>query len=177
MFVYIRSMSRTRLVPDAEIFALILGQLAEGGEKAVTFASVAAVSGLAAPTLVQRYGSRDAMVVSAVADLWDRLDAATEAVEAEALASAKGALGMLKALSDLAGTPEFLAISMRDQGLRARAEAWRMTVETALAKRLGGGAKGHDAGAALFAMWQGRLMWDRAGGKGFKLWDAAKRLA
>lgn len=169
-------MSRQRLIPDDIIFALILGQLAEGGEKAVTFASIAAGSGLAAPTLVQRYGSRDAMVVAALADLWDRLDALTEAVEAEALASAKGALGMLKALSDLAGTPEFLAISLRDQGLQARAVAWRAVVEGALAKRLGGGLRGHDAGAALFAMWQGRMIWDRAGGKGFKLWDVAKRL-
>jgi AcrR family transcriptional regulator len=176
MFVYIWLMSRQRLVPDAEIFALILGQLAEGGEKAVTFASVAAVSGLAAPTLVQRYGSRDAMVTAALIDLWDQLDAATERCEAEALASAKGALGMLKALSDLAGTPGLLAVSLRDAGLRLRAEAWRRRVEADLAKRLGAGVKGHDAAAALFALWQGRLMWDRAGGKGFKLWDVVKRL-
>lgn len=169
-------MSRKRLIPDAEIFALILGQLAQGGEKAVTFASISAISGLAAPTLVQRYGSREAMVLAALVDLWDRIEAATEAAEAEALVSPKGAMGILKVLSDLAGTPGLLTASLRDDALAARAEAWRGQVETALAKRLGTGAKAHEAAAALFALWQGRLLWDRAGGKGFKLWDAAKRL-
>jgi AcrR family transcriptional regulator len=169
-------MSRKRLIPDAEIFALIHAQLGAGGEKAVTFASISAASGLAAPTLVQRFGSRDAMVVAALADLWDQLDARTEAAEAEALLSAKGAMGILKLLSDLAGTPGLLALSLRDGALAARAEAWRGRVESALALRLGTGPKAAEAAAALFALWQGRLMWDRAGGKGFKLWDAAKKL-
>lgn len=169
-------MSRKRLIPDAEIFALILGQLAQGGEKTVTFASISAASGLAAPTLVQRYGSREAMVLIAVADLWDRIETATEAAEADALVSPKGAMGILKVLSELAGTPGLLALSLRDETLASRAEAWRGRVEAALAKRLGSGVKADEAAAALFALWQGRLLWDRAGGKGFKLWDAAKRL-
>jgi hypothetical protein len=125
---------------------------------------------------VQRYGSREAMVLVALTELWDRIDQATEAAEADALVSPKGAMGILKLLSDLAGTPGFLALSLRDDTLAARAEAWRGRVEAALAKRLGSGAKAHEAAAALFALWQGRLLWDRAGGKGFKLWDAAKRL-
>lgn len=169
-------MARQRIIPDSRIFAILLGQIAESGEKSVTFASISAASGLAAPTLVQRYGNRDAMVAAALSAIWDQLDSATAAAEAEALASPKGALGMLKLLSGLAGTPGLLAISLRDDDLRKRAEAWRGAVEAALARRLGHGSKGQEAAATLFALWQGRLLWDRAGGKGFKLWDAAKRL-
>ena len=51
-------MARPRTIPDPEIFAAIRALLAQGGDKAVAFSSVARATGLAAPTLVQRYGSR-----------------------------------------------------------------------------------------------------------------------
>ena len=50
-------MSRPRLIPDAEIFAAILRQIAAAGEKSVAFSTIARATGLAAPSLVQRYGS------------------------------------------------------------------------------------------------------------------------
>ena len=169
-------MPRTRTVPDAEILNLVCAQLAQTGEKSVTFASISAQTGLAAPTLVQRFGTRDAMQSAALGFAWDRLDRITAEVEAEALTSVKGATAMLKALSDAPET-QLLTLSLRDEPLRARAELWRSTVETALAKRLGHGAKGQDLAAIVFAAWQGRLLWGPTGGKSFRLSDLLRRLA
>jgi AcrR family transcriptional regulator len=172
-------MGRTRTIPDADIFAAIRTLLAEKGEKAVAFSSVARATGLAAPTLVQRYGSRDAMLRAALTAAWDALDAATDAAAGAAPLNAKGAAQLLKALSG--DGPEAadltqLAADFRDPDLRARAAEWRATVEEALALRLGGGARGREAGAILFAAWQGQALWRLAGGRGFKVKDALKRL-
>lgn len=169
-------MSRTRTVPDVDIFAMICTQLGQSGEKSVTFAAIAAQCGLAPPTLVQRFGTRDAMQHAALHYAWDRLDHITSKAEDEALASPKGALAMLKTLADAPET-QLLGLSLRDETLRARAVLWRRTIETALAKRLGAGAKGQDLAPILFAAWQGRILWGAAGGKGFRLSDLLRKLA
>lgn len=172
-------MARPRTIPDHEIFAAIRALLAQGGDKAVAFSSVARATGLSAPTLVQRYGSREGMVKAALVAAWDALEARTEAAEADAALNAKGAVGLLKALADDEGGPDdlaLLAVEFRDADLRARAEAWRARVEAALATRLGGGAKGREVAAILFAAWQGQALWSLAGGRGFRLKDAVKRL-
>lgn len=171
-------MPRSRTIPDAAIFAAIRHLMVQGGDKAVAFGSVARATGLAAPTLVQRYGSREGMVQAAMSDGWDALDRATEAARTAAPPGPKGAQTMLKSLSaELgAGDLSLLAAGLRDAALRARAEAWRAGVESALATHLGGGAKAREAAALLFAAWQGQLMWQGAGGKGFRLKDAVKRM-
>ena len=171
-------MSRTRTIPDADIFAAIRALLASGGEKAVAFSAVARVTGLAAPTLVQRYGSRDAMLRAALMSAWDDLDATTAKAEAEAPLTAKGAVALLRALGaethDPAGIA-LLAADFRDPVLRVRASAWRDRVEAALAVRLGGGAKGREAAGMVFAAWQGQTLWQAAGEKTFRLKDLIKR--
>ena len=58
-------MPRTRTIPDARVFAAVQDLLDRGGDKAVSFSTVATATGLAPPTLVQRYGSRDGMVRAA----------------------------------------------------------------------------------------------------------------
>ncbi|EEW26268.1 DUF3156 family protein [Rhodobacter ferrooxidans] len=167
-------MARNKIIPDAEVYATIRALLAAGGDKAVAFASVARSTGLAAPTLVQRFGSRDRMLALALAASWDAMDAATIAAETEAEAGPKGAQALLKVLGaeaevDLA----LLAVDFRDATLRARAEAWRARVEAALAARLGDA----EAAALLFAAWQGQMLWRNVGGKGFRLKDAVKRIS
>ncbi len=173
-------MGRSRTIPDTDVYAVICQLLAEGGEKAVAFSSVARATGLAAPTLVQRYGTRDAMLRAALLAAWDDLDARTADLAATTPISAKGAAQVLKALwgddgavVDLA----LLAADFRDPDLRQRGLQWRTTVEGALAARLGGGAKGREAASILFAAWQGQALWSRAGGRGFKLKDAIRRLS
>lgn len=172
-------MARTRTIPDADIFLAIRQLLAAGGEKSVAFASVARATGLAAPTLVQRYGSRDDMLRAALMSAWDDLDATTAQAEADAPVTAKGALALLKSLGADTSDPSditLLAADFRDPALRGRAEAWRTRVEQALAIRLGSGAKGRELAAVLFALWQGQALWQAAGGKSFRLKDALKRL-
>jgi AcrR family transcriptional regulator len=165
-------MPRTRTIPDDRIFAALQSLLDEGGDKAVSFATVSAATGLAAPTLVQRYGSRDGMVRAARLASW----AAREAEAAKAIAETgdKGPQALLKALApvDAAG----LAVDLRDPDLTQRLAAWRAMVEAALALRLGGGQKAREAAALLFAAWQGQALLAPAGEGGFKLKDAVKRL-
>lgn len=172
-------MSRTRTIPDAEIFATIRRLLAADGEKAVAFSTVARATGLAAPTLVQRYGSRDNMLRQALLAGWDALDAMTAAAETDAATSGKGALALLKALGADASDPSeisLLAADFRDPILRARAAAWRARVESALTLRLGSGAKAREQASILFAVWQGQSLWQAAGDRGFKLKDVIRRL-
>ena len=178
MFAYSRAMSRARTIPDEAIHARLRVLLAEGGEKAVSFASVAHATGLAASTLAQRFGTRDGMVQVALLDGWDRLTAQTAAAETEAPLAAKGVAVLLKLIgNDQEAEIAVLAANMRDADLRARAEAWRTQVETALATRLSGNpAKKHDSAAMIFALWQGRLLWTRAGEPAFRMKDAIKRL-
>ncbi len=172
-------MARRKIISDAHVHSEVRRLLAEGGDKAVSFGSISKATGLAGPTLVQRFGSREGMLKAALSDAWDRLAAETEAAEANAPLSAKGAQAFLKALG--ADAPEsadlsLLAADFRDPDLRARAEAWRAQVERALAIRLGGGARGRESASILFSAWQGQLLWQTAGGKSFRVKDALKRL-
>ncbi|TGD67715.1 transcriptional regulator [Tabrizicola sp. WMC-M-20] len=172
-------MSRTKLIPDSLIFLHIRALMLQSGERAASFGAVARVTGLAAPTLVQRYGSQEGMVRAALLDGWDALDRVSDAAEGQSDLSVKGAQMLVKALGDDTGDAAVLPLLVRhldDPVLRHRAVAWRVRVEQALAVRLGGGAKGREAAALLFAAWQGQLLWQPAGDKGFKLKDAVKRL-
>jgi hypothetical protein len=165
-------MPRTRLVPDKTVFAAVLRLLDKGGEKAVSFGTVAAVTGLAPPTLAQRYQTRDGMVRAARTAAWDDLDARTTKAVVEA--ADKGPQGFLKAIGTIdAG---MIAAGLKDPELSARATGWRAAVEAALAMRLGQGQKGREAAALLFAAWQGQALWTPAGDSAFRLKDAVKRL-
>jgi AcrR family transcriptional regulator len=172
-------MGRIKTVSDDEVFAAIRQLLAAGGEKAVAFASVARATGLAGPTLVQRFGSRAGMMRAAQLAAWDRLDLATAAaIEAEDK-SPKGAQNLLKSLAESQKDTvdiAMLCLDLRDAVLRQRAKAWRSIVEATLGLQLGGGSKGREAAAILFAAWQGQQMWNGAGGKGYKIKDAIKTI-
>ncbi|MEY3306523.1 MAG: hypothetical protein RLZZ413_561, partial [Pseudomonadota bacterium] len=45
-----------------------------------------------------------------------------------------------------------------------------------LGPRLGGGGKGQEAAAVMFAVWQGQVLWHKAGGAQIRIKDAVKRL-
>jgi AcrR family transcriptional regulator len=166
-------MTRTKAIPDQTIFAHVLEQLLQAGDKAITFASVAKFSGLAAPTLVQRFGSRDAMVLAALTAAWDDLDAQTSHAAQD---DGKSAQRLLKSFSGPIQHPAFLAASLRHQPICERAKQWRDQVETALAERFATSPKPAETAALIFAAWQGRLLWNAAGGKTFRLGEALKRL-
>jgi AcrR family transcriptional regulator len=172
MFVYQGVMPRTRTIPDDRIFAAILRLLDAGGDKAVSFGTVSAATGLAPPTLVQRYGSRDGMVRAARLSAWDALDNRTDKAIADT--ADKGPQGLLKAIGTV--DTAYFASDFRDPELALRAAAWRAKVESGLGLRLGAGAKAKESAALLFAAWQGHMLWAPAGGSAFRLKDAVKRL-
>lgn len=170
-------MARPRTLPDAEVFAAIHRLWAEGGDKAVAFGAVSRATGLAPPTLVQRYGSRDGMMQAARLAQWEAAEAALARAEAEAGTGTKGAQALLKALDGEAGLHmELTQTDLRDPILRERAEGWRARVEASLAQRLGTGEKAALLAALLFAAWQGGRLWEGAGGRSFRLKDAVRRL-
>lgn len=165
-------MSRSRTIPDESIFTAIQRLLDQGGDKAVSFRTVSTATGLAPPTLVQRYGSRDAMVRAARLAAWQALDQRT--ADAIAGTANKGPQGLLKAIGAVDTTA--LAADLRDPDLAIRAAAWRATVESALAQRLGNGPKARENASLLFAAWQGQTLWSKVGEPAFRLKDAVRRL-
>ena len=165
-------MARPKLQDDTQILAHLMAALAESGEKALTFGAISQRCGLAPATLSQRFGSVEGMIRAAGCAEWARLTVALHDAEDDALASAKGVQALLKHLP-IPGA-QLLALSLRDAELTKAAETWRSEVEAALAKRRGGGAKGRDAAALIFAAWQGRALWEAAGGKSFRLSDLMK---
>lgn len=175
-------MARRKIIPDSTVFAEVLRLLQAGGGKAVSFGAVAQAVGLAPSTLVQRFGSCEGMQRAALMAAWARLEAATDLAVAEAPLTPKGAQAILKALGAAAGDQgvpwgALLRFSdFEDTELCARATGWRQRLEGALALRLGGGHAATSA-ALLFAAWQGSLIWQPAGGKGFKLKDALATLS
>lgn len=172
-------MARPRTLPDSDVFAAILHRIATEGEKAVSFASIARATGLAGASLVQRYGGLPQMVEQALVWGWDQLEA--RATAAEVATHDKGPQALLKALGEggpnlpIAALPmaALLTASLRNARLRARAAGWRAKVEAMLTARL----PDHERAAILFAAWQGQVLWEAAGAKGFRLKDALKRLS
>lgn len=173
-------MARPRRIADTSIFALIRTLLAEQGPRGVSFAAVALRCGLAAPSLVERYGSRDQMVRAALTDGWDRLDQTTTLAIAATGNGSKGAAALLKSLapSDPALPPPDLPVllgQMPDPALRQRAALWRQRVIEVLAEKLN--YPGQDRAEMLFAAWQGRLFWEPVTAGSFRLRDAARLIS
>ncbi|MBL4918037.1 transcriptional regulator [Szabonella alba] len=167
-------MPRRKILSDSAVLSLALDRLAAGGERALTFGAMARASGLAASTLVQRFGTQEAMVTAALAQGWETALATLDKAETEAALTPKGALALLKALPPL---PAPLATALPGGRDADRAALWRLRVEAALACRLGGGAKAAETAAILFAFWQGQSLWHDAGGRAARLKDVLRRLS
>lgn len=163
-------MPRKRLIPDSEVLSLVRRLIAHHGEKAVSFGSIGQAAGLAPSTLAQRYGSIEGMLAAAAIAGWDGL--ITGAMRAEAAGADKGPQGYLKLL-DSAEVPLLLHLGGRDAQARDKAAEWRSVVEAGLSRRMGQGEKARAAAQALFAAWQGQILWDGAA-SGLK--DIAKKL-
>lgn len=159
-------MARPRSIPDAVIYEAVLDLLE--AREAVSFGVVSAVVGLAPPSLVQRYGDREGMLRAALLHGWDRVAAATVAGEA----AEESAQGFLKAMG-AAVRASLIWASLGEAAAAERAAAWRAEVEAAVARKAGCKA---EAAAMIFAAWQGRMLWTAAGGPGFRLRDAVKRI-
>lgn len=160
-------MPRPRTLSDEVLLDAALGVMRKHGPAGVTFAAVATASGLAAATLVQRFGSKPALLRAALLRAWDRLDARTAELDATAPPTVTGAVALLVELSADYGAGDsyadgllVLREDLRDPALRARGRRWGDALAEALARRLGD-AEGlrPDLGRLMASQWQGAVLW------------------
>ncbi|OHV76084.1 TetR family transcriptional regulator [Rhizobium sp. LCM 4573] len=160
-------MPRPKTLPDSEVLSAALSLMHAQGPDALTFAALAAASGLSGSTLVQRFKSKAELARAALLFAWDQLDARTEEAAAAAPKTPEGAIELLVALSgDYGGIESYaeglliLREDFRDPALRARGKAWGERLQQALSDCFAatpGAPK--DIGALMAAQWQGALIW------------------
>ena len=165
-------MPRPRSLPDVTVLAQVRSLLALGGEKAVSFSTVAQATGLAPATLAGRYGSIPAMIQAAALDALTQSLAALARAEAEA--PDKGAHSVLKSLGAAGPDAASLAILLRSETGRAELASYRQAVLAALTRRLG--PKSQQHAATLFAAWSGAALWSPVAPQPFRLKDLARKL-
>lgn len=162
-------MPRPKTLSDQEVLAVAHRLIHEAGPDALTFASLARACGLSSSTLVQRFGSKDGLVQSALLYAWDRLDEKTERLAATTPRTPEGAVEMLVALSrDYGGIEAYadgllvLREDFRNPVLRARGAAWKQVLTGALEDRFAGMPHAPPGiGLLIAAQWQGSLIWWR----------------
>ena len=160
-------MPRKRTISDEALLDAALLLARANGPDSLTFAALAASTGLAAPTIVQRFGSKAALLRAAMSRAWDQLDADTAAADQAAPMGATGVVDLLVALSaqynpeDFADQLLLLREDLRDPVLRARGDAWMQTLVIAIERRLVSRRRDRDRvadlGRLVIAQWQGTL--------------------
>jgi AcrR family transcriptional regulator len=145
----------------------LLGAIEVTGPSGLTFSKASAAVGLASATLVQRFGTRDAMIEAVLMHAWDRLDAHTVAADKEFPLNPSGAISLLLRLMpgsaaeyNLTEGLLLLREDLRNPALRARGCTWGQYLAEALGRRLGpktGAAE--QLGWQMLAMWQGGIIW------------------
>jgi len=160
-------MSRGKRISDAQLLERLLSAVREHGPSGLSFAKAAEVAGLAAPTLVQRFGTRARMVEAVLLQAWDQIDEATVAADAVATVDANGAIELLLRLTN-PGSAEYdftdgLLLLREDIGnpvLRARGAKWGARLANALGRRLCDDAdRANTLGWQMASLWQGTLIW------------------
>lgn len=160
-------MARRKTISDDALLDLLLASLPAGGPAALTFAAAAASSKLSAATLVQRFGTREAMVEAMLVRAWDRLDESTRAADERASNDVCGAVELLLELMPEDSVEHAIGDGLlllhedfRNPVLRARGAAWGTVLARALGRRLHADkAEGVRLGWQLARVWQGALVW------------------
>ena len=137
------------------------------GPSAMSFAKASAAAGLAPATLVQRFGTRDAMVEAVLLRAWDRLDEETAAAEAAASRDPAGAIDLLLRLThpdaaeyNVTDGLLLLREDIRNPVLRARGAAWGARLADGLGRRLTDDpGRATQLGWQMASLWQGALIW------------------
>ena len=160
-------MARPRTIPDEAVLDAALAVAGQRGPAGVTFASVSAASGLSPATLVQRFGTKEAMLRAALERAWDLLDAATAREDEQQPVTPEGAVHLVTALWPATDIDEnyaegllLLYEDMRDPVLRHRGVAWRVALTSALGRRLSDDpAEQMRLGRMMASQWQGAQIW------------------
>lgn len=163
-------MPRPKKIADDDVLERA-GELISGrGPEALTFAALGARAKLSPATLVQRFGTREAMLRAVLLRLWDQLDESTAAADAKHSVDPEGAIAMLVQLSagystrdgddEIAQGLLLLREDFRDPVLRARGTAWGEALATALGRRLSTDPAAQPTlGRLMASQWQGALLW------------------
>lgn len=160
-------MPRQKLRPDTDILELALALMHKRGPEALTFANLAAASGLSPATLVQRFGGKNELKQATLLHAWDGLDRKTAALAARVPPTPAGAVQFLTDLSRDYGAIEsyaegllVLREDLRDPKLRERGAKWKRALSTVLDACFADNAKAPpDIGSLMAAQWQGSLLW------------------
>jgi AcrR family transcriptional regulator len=173
MFVHNRNerkrnfMPRNRTLSDEQLLDMVLALVHAEGPDAATFGAVAKVSGLSGSTLVQRFGTKAAMLRASLLRAWDRLDAETARLAQSVPRTPAGAIALLAGLSKDYGDDAvsyadgllLLREDLRDPALRARGSAWGTTLADALDRCLPVEGTAKPLGRLMLSQWQGCLLW------------------
>ncbi|ANY09142.1 TetR family transcriptional regulator [Pseudonocardia sp. HH130630-07] len=157
-------MPRRKQVPDSDVLDVALDVLHTRGPQALTFAALAEASALAPATLVQRFGSKPALLRRVLLHAWDRLEHRTASLAAEVDRTPAGAVTFLVGLSaqygdridDYADALLVLREDLIDPESRRRGTAWRGALAEVLDACLGGPP---GLGDVVATYWQGTLTW------------------
>jgi AcrR family transcriptional regulator len=160
-------MGRSKTISDGDALDRLLTELETTGAAGLSFARASAAVGLSAATVVQRFGTREAMIEAVLLHAWDRLAAVTAAADAKAPANPAGAVSMLlqlmpggSAAYNLADGLLLLREDLRNPTLRARGAAWGTYLAKALGRRLTNQTENAERmGWQMASMWQGALIW------------------
>jgi AcrR family transcriptional regulator len=161
-------MARPKKISDDDLLEAVGEILTRGGPAALTFQSAGAAAGLSPATLVQRYGSKEALQRAALLRMWDELAAQTAALDLSQPVDADGAIALLVRLSVGYGATAdetaqgllLLREDFRDPVLRARGAAWGEVLAQMLGRRLiDSPEKGIVLGRLMASQWQGAILW------------------
>jgi AcrR family transcriptional regulator len=158
-------MPRKRTVPDEALLDAALALVREAGPDALSFGVLAPRAGLAASTIVQRFGTRAGLLRAALGRAWDLLDADTARADAAAGPGPAGVVDLLVRLSgqydehgDFPDGLRVLAEDLRDPVLRERGRAWIDALAAAIERRLAPTTAAVEGlGVLVVAHWQGVL--------------------
>ncbi len=160
-------MARSKTIPDEVLLDRLVVAVMTYGPSGLSFANASKAGGLAAATLVQRFGSRDAMLEAVLLRAWDQLDESTAAADAWASPDPAGAIELLLRLTN-SGAAQYdftdglllLREDILNPVLRARGAAWSSRLTETLSRRLGKDrGRATQLGWQMAGLWQGTLLW------------------
>lgn len=160
-------MGRRKTISDHALLDGLLAALERVGPDAFSFAKASGAVGLSPATLVQRFGSRDAMIEAILLHAWDRLDAATALAHTETSPDPAGAIAMLVRLTPSASADQdvadgllLLREDLKSPMLRARGQAWGARLAEILGRRLTDQPQiAERLGWQMASLWQGAIIW------------------
>lgn len=160
-------MPRPKSQSDEQVLEAALALVHSGGIDRLTFAALADQCGLSAATLVQRFGTKPALIQRTLLHAWDKLQARTLELASSVPKTPDGAVELLVGLSHYDGDVEayaegllILREDLRDPVLRSRGVAWEADLTGAISKCFASVPNAPSGiGFALAAHWQGALTW------------------